>query len=82
MVSVKVPWKLFQALPAAGNGRSRFILSAVAEKLQRKAAAWQPTTARGRRLKAMLDRGAAERGPLLSDEAVAAELQERRGRHH
>ncbi len=82
LVSVKVPLRIFRALPGAHQGRSRFILSALEEKMRRQEAEWQPTTERGRRLKAILDRGAAERGPLLSDEEVARELQERRGRFH
>jgi len=71
--------KLFRALPGAHHGRSRFIISALEEKISRREEEWQPTTKRGRRLKAMLDRGAAERGPGLDDEGIAAELRERRG---
>ena len=74
--------KIFRALPGAHKGRSRFILSALEEKIQRQESEWQPTTERGRRLKAILDKGRAEREPLLSDEEVARELQDRRGRLH
>jgi hypothetical protein len=82
MLSVKVPLRIFRRLPGAHKGRSRFVLSALEEKIQRSESEWQPTTARGRRLKAILDKGRAEREPLLDDEDVARELQERRGRLH
>ncbi len=82
LLSVKVPMKIFRALPGAHQGRSRFIVAALEEKIQRQEAEWQPTTDHGRRLKAILDKGAAERGPLLDDEGIARELQERRGRLH
>lgn len=82
LLSVKVPMRIFRALPGPHKGRSRFIVSALEEKIRRQEAEWQPTTERGRRLKAILDKGRAEREPLLSDEEVAHELQERRGRFH
>ena len=83
LVSVKVPLKIFHALPGAHNGRSRFIVSALEEKISRQSVPeWKPTTARGRRLKALLDAGAAERGEPLDAEGIAAELAERRGRFH
>jgi hypothetical protein len=82
LVSVRVPMKIFRALPGAHKGRSRFILSALEEKIQHQESEWQSTTERGRRLKAILDKGRAERGPFLSDEEVARELQERRGKFH
>ena len=82
LVSVKVPLKIFRAIPGAHRGRSRFIISALEEKISRREEEWQPTTERGRRLKAILDKGRAEREPLLSDEETARELQERRGRFH
>jgi hypothetical protein len=82
LVSVKVPLRVFRALPAAHHGRSRFIVAALEEKIQRQESDWHPTTARGRRLKAILDKGRADREPLLDDEAIARELQERRGRFH
>ena len=82
LVSVKVPLKIFRAIPGAHCGRSRFIISALEEKISRREEEWQPTTERGRRLKAILDKGRAEREPLLSDEEIARELQERRGRLH
>jgi hypothetical protein len=83
LVSVKLPMKVFRAIPGAHKGRSRFIISALEEKIsKRQETEWQPTTERGRRLKAILDKGRAEREPLLSDEEIARELQERRGRFH
>ncbi len=82
MLSVKVPTRIFRQLPAAHQGRSRFVVSALEEKIRRSEAEWEPTTARGRRLKALLDKGRAEREPLLDDEGIARELQERRGWHH
>jgi hypothetical protein len=82
MLSVKVPLRIFRQLPGAHQGRSRFIVSALAEKIQKSESEWQPATARGRRLKAILDKGRAEREPLLDDEGIARELHERRGRLH
>ncbi len=83
LVSVKVPLKIFRAMPGAHKGRSRFIISALEEKIShRHETEWQPTTARGRRMKAILDKGAAERGEPLDAEGIAAELAERRGRFH
>jgi len=83
LVSVKVPLKIFRALPDAHNGRSRFIIAALEEKIsKRQESEWQPTTARGRRLKALLDAGAAERGEPLDDAGIARELRERRGGLH
>jgi metal-responsive CopG/Arc/MetJ family transcriptional regulator len=82
IISVKLPMKIFRAIPSAHNGRSRFINSALEERIQRQEAEWQPTTERGRRLKASLDRGAAERGEPLDDEGIARELRERRGGLH
>jgi len=83
LVSVKVPLKIFRAMPGAHKGRSRFIISALEEKVSRqREPEWQPTTERGRRLKAILDKGAAERGEPLDDEGIARELRERRGGLH
>jgi hypothetical protein len=80
-VSVKMPLKTAERIPAAGNGRSRFILQAVEEKLARQSAPeWKPTTARGRRMAALLAKGRAERMPLLNDEEFDRELAARRGR--
>jgi hypothetical protein len=82
LISVKVPMKIFRALPGAHKGRSRFIVSALEEKIRRQESEWQPKTERGRRLKAILDKGRAERGEPLDAEGIARELQERRGRFH
>jgi len=82
LISVKLPIKLFRAIPEAHRGRSRFIISALEEKVQRQETEWQPTTERGRRLKAILDKGAAERGQPLDAEGIARELRERRGGLH
>ena len=82
LVSVKLPLKIFRAMPGAHQGRSRFIISALEEKLSRRESEWKPTTARGRRLAALLEKGRAEREPLLDAEGIARELAERRGRFH
>lgn len=83
LISVKVPMKIFRALPGAHQGRSRFIISALEAKIsQHRPPEWQPTNARGRRLKSLLDAGAAERGESLDDEGIARELRERRGGLH
>ena len=82
LISVKLPIKLFRAIPEAHRGRSRFIISALEEKVQRQETEWHPTTERGRRLKAILDKGAAERGQPLDAEGIARELRERRGGLH
>ncbi|HEX3798797.1 MAG TPA: hypothetical protein VH413_08855 [Verrucomicrobiae bacterium] len=81
-VSVKIPADLLGKMPAAGNGRSGFIVSAIEEKIaRRKPVSWKPKTERGRRMAALLKAGRSERGPLLSDEQVEQELRERRGRN-
>jgi hypothetical protein len=82
LVSVKLPLKIFRAMPGAHKGRSRFIISALEEKLSRRESEWKPTTARGRRLAALLEKGRAEREPLLDDEGIAQELRARRGGLH
>jgi hypothetical protein len=79
VVSFKAPLKIFRALPGAHKGRSRFIIAALEEKISRRESEWQPTTERGWRLKAILDRGASERGEPLDAEGIARELRERRG---
>ena len=82
LVSVKLPMKVFRAIPGAHKGRSRFIISALEEKISQRKAEWKPTTARGRRMAALLEKGAAERGLLLDDDGIARELRERRGGIH
>ncbi|MGH7976075.1 MAG: hypothetical protein ACREDS_01070 [Limisphaerales bacterium] len=79
LVSVKLPMKIFRALPGAHNGRSRFIVSALEEKISKRETEWKPTTARGRKFQAILEKGAAERGEPLDAEGIARELRERRG---
>jgi hypothetical protein len=64
-VSVKIPARILERIPPAGQGRSGFILSALEEKLARKVTApWKPTTARGRKLAALLEKGKRERAKI------------------
>ena len=80
-ISVKLPATLLEEIPAAGNGRSAFIVKAIEEKLaRRKAPQWKPKTARGKRISSLLKKGNRERLPLLSDCEVERELAARRGR--
>jgi metal-responsive CopG/Arc/MetJ family transcriptional regulator len=80
-VSVKIPARILEKIPAPGNGRSRFIVNAIEEKIaRRKPASGKPKTARGRRLAVLLDQGRTERMPLLSNEQIEQDLAERRGR--
>ena len=82
-ISVKIPRQMLEQIPAAGNGRSSFILEAIEEKMaRRKAVQWKPKTERGRRFAALLKKGKAERMPLLSDAQIEEELRERRGRNY
>jgi hypothetical protein len=79
-VSIKIPARVLDHIPPAGHGRSGFIVQAIEEKLARKKATpWKPTTPRGRRLAALLEKGKRERGPDLTAEELEAELRERRG---
>jgi hypothetical protein len=81
IVSVKIPARILEQIPPAGNGRSGFIVQAIEEKIaKRKPVQWRPKTERGRRMAALLKKGRAERSPLLSDAQVEQELKERRGR--
>ena len=81
-VSVKIPARILERIPAPGNGRSRFIVSALEKAIERqRPAAWKPTTVRGRRLAKLLEAGKAERYPLLNEEEFERELKERRGRN-
>ena len=82
LVSVKVPLKIFRAMPGAHKGRSRFIVSALAEKISRREPVkWEPKTETGRKLAAILEKGKKERGPALSEIEFEQELKERRGRN-
>ena len=83
LVSVKIPERVWSLIPAAGEGRSRFIIEALEEKiLRQKPAEWKPATERGRRLAALLQKGRREREPFLDPKALAEELAERKGRFH
>jgi hypothetical protein len=83
LVSVKIPEKVLRLMPAAGEGRSRFIIAALEEKLSRRnPSEWKPTTQRGRRLAALLKKGHRERTPLLDSEGITRELAARRGQFH
>lgn len=79
-VSVKIPARILERIPPAGQGRSGFIVRAIEEKLARKPPApWKPATARGRRLAALLEKGKRERGPDLTLDEMEAEIRARRG---
>jgi hypothetical protein len=79
-VSVKIPARVLERIPPPGQGRSGFIVRAIEENLARKRpAAWQPTTARGRKLAALLEKGKRERGRDLTLEELEAEIRARRG---
>jgi hypothetical protein len=79
-VTVKIPVRILDRIPSAGNGRSGFIVRAIEEKLARKKTTpWQPATARGRQLAALLEKGKHERGPDLTPEEFETELLARRG---
>jgi hypothetical protein len=83
IVSVKIPERLLCLIPAAGKGRSRFILAALEEKIgRRKSGEWRPTTERGRRLAVLLEKGRRERAPLLDADGISRELANRRGPVH
>ena len=82
LVSVKLPVEIVRAIPGPHQGRSKFIIGALREKLSRRQSEWKPTTARGRRLAALLEKGRAEREPLLDAEGIRRELAERRGILH
>jgi hypothetical protein len=79
---VKLPIKRLRAIPGTHQGRTHFIISALEEKIKRRETEWQPTTDRGRRLKAILDKGADERGEPLDAGGIRRELRERRGELH
>jgi hypothetical protein len=82
IVSVKIPARILEQIPPAGQGRSGFIVRAIEEKItRRKPVPWKPKTERGRRMAALLKKGRSERAPLLSDSQAEQELRERRGRN-
>ena len=79
-VSIKIPARILEQIPPPGHGRSGFIVRAIEEKLAQKTAVpWKPTTPRGRKLAALLEKGKAERGPDLTVAELEAELRARRG---
>jgi hypothetical protein len=81
-ISFKAPARILEGIPAPGNGRSRFIVRALEEKISRQQRAkWKPTTPRGRKFAALLEKGKKERGPQRSESAFEPELSERRGRN-
>jgi post-segregation antitoxin (ccd killing protein) len=82
VVSVKIPARILERIPAAGQGRSRFIVRALEKEIERqRPTEWQPTTRRGRKFAKLLEAGKAERGPLMTEEEFNCELRERRGRN-
>ena len=81
-ISFKAPPRILEGIPAPGNGRSRFIIEALEEKISRQQkAGWKPTNALGRKFAAILAKGEKERGPQMSDSEFERELSERRGRN-
>src|ERR1017187_643705 len=81
-VSVKIPARILERIPAPGNGRSRFIVRALEKEIERqRPTEWKPTTKRGRMFAKILKAGEKERGPRLSEEEFERELRERRGRN-
>lgn len=83
IVSVKIPERVLRLMPPAGGGRSRFILTALEEKIARAPRTeWKPGTERGRRLASLLKKGRHERAPLLDADRLMQELAERKGRLH
>jgi hypothetical protein len=82
VVSVKIPARILDRIPAAGQGRSRFIVRALEHEIERqRPAEWKPTSKRGRMFAKLLAAGKAERYPLLNEEEFDRELKERRGRN-
>lgn len=80
-VSVKIPARILERIPAPGNGRSRFIIRALEKEIGRqRPTEWKPTTKRGRVLAKLLEAGKAERYPLLNEAEFERELRDRRGR--
>ena len=80
-ISFKVPARILAGLPTPGQGRSRFIVQALEEKIPRQQPAkWEPTSQLGRTFAAILEKGKKERGPQMSEAEFERELSERRGR--
>ena len=77
-VTVKIPLSDLLRIPE--RNRSKFIRSAVSEKLARQSApAWKPKTGTGRKLLALREKFIQRGGELLDSEGIAQELRERRG---
>jgi hypothetical protein len=82
IVSVKIPARILERIPAPGQGRSRFIIRALEKEIERqRPAEWKPTTRRGRMFAKLLEAGKTERGPQMSEEELEREIRERRGRN-
>jgi hypothetical protein len=80
-VSVKIPDEILKQMPAAGNGRSGFMLKAIEDKIaQCKGSEWKPKSARGRRLAVFWEKGRIERARLLPDRQIEEELRRKGGR--
>lgn len=77
-VTVKIPLSDLRRIPE--RNRSKFIRSAVAEKLARQPQpAWRPRTETGRKLLALRSKFIRGGGELLDSEGIASELRDRRG---
>jgi hypothetical protein len=79
-VSIKLPNRIAERIPAPGNGRSRFIIQTLEEKVfSRQSKQWKPSTVRGRRMAAVIARGAAAGVAMLNDDEFEQEMKARRG---
>ena len=56
-ISVKIPTRILEQMPAPGNGRSAFIVKAIEEKLAKRRSDWKPQSDRGRRMASLLAKG-------------------------
>ena len=81
-ILIKIPARILACLPATKIGRSRFIIRALENEIERRRASkWKPTTRRGWKFAKLLEAGKAERGPWMSEAELERELKERRGRN-
>jgi len=81
VVSVKPPGLILERIPAARQGRSRFIMPSSEQEIARQPTAeGERTTIRGRLLVKLLEAGKAGRYPRLNEQEFERELRERRGR--
>jgi len=79
-ITVKLPVRIAERIPAAGNGRSKFIIKTLEEKVfSQKPTSWKPTTARGRRMAEIIAKGEAAGVTLLNEDEFEQELKARRG---